>query len=323
MEWNFESLQRLIDDEVNETSNLEFKASDSLLTRREQRANGAHPNDPSLKDNFAEASKDVSAMANANGGHIIYGIRENDANRADAFDSGYSPSAKKIAWLEEVFAKHIIPPINNIKIYPIRLLNGTNEVYVVEVPAATSNAPHQSSDKHYYQRVNARNVQLADCQIRDLMRRDTSADLFITASNLNGNWDYNATGQEPKLRFTLQIAVGNNANTPAMYAVFFLFIDSRLTIENITEWHKTDNVNQKDHVIFHRYQRNWSIPASMPLFKDCPLSLMESSVCYQALPNDRGSFQFPFFWEIHTIGSGKKSGNGSLDFPAMELPFRT
>lgn len=65
-EWSEADLQRLADDKVGESLQLEFKGS------------GALSKNP---DGRAEIAKDVSAMANAAGGTIIYGIAEKKTGR--------------------------------------------------------------------------------------------------------------------------------------------------------------------------------------------------------------------------------------------------
>lgn len=60
-EWTQESLQRYINEEIEESLNLDYKAADALAKTNRKRG---------------EVTKDVSAMANSDGGVIIYGIKE-------------------------------------------------------------------------------------------------------------------------------------------------------------------------------------------------------------------------------------------------------
>ena len=62
--WNQATIQQYIDDEIQESLTLDYKAADALGKRDEKKR---------------EITKDVSAMANSSGGVIIYGIAEYDA----------------------------------------------------------------------------------------------------------------------------------------------------------------------------------------------------------------------------------------------------
>jgi predicted HTH transcriptional regulator len=61
-----DDLQRLIDDEIQESLTLDYKASPALAK------------DSKSRD---ELCKDVSAFANSAGGQIIYGIEEKIGNQ--------------------------------------------------------------------------------------------------------------------------------------------------------------------------------------------------------------------------------------------------
>lgn len=61
--WDEERLQAYVDNFIEESSTLDYKAADALgLTDRKRK----------------EITKDVSAMANSAGGVIIYGLKEYD-----------------------------------------------------------------------------------------------------------------------------------------------------------------------------------------------------------------------------------------------------
>ena len=61
VEWNEAALQQYINDEIEESLTLDYKAADSLDKADKKKT---------------EITKDVSAMANSAGGIIIYGISE-------------------------------------------------------------------------------------------------------------------------------------------------------------------------------------------------------------------------------------------------------
>ena len=70
-----EDLQSLIDNEVEESTNLEYKSSFAIENKKWKE----------------ELAKDVSAMANANGGTVIYGIREKEVSKGHSIASELLP----------------------------------------------------------------------------------------------------------------------------------------------------------------------------------------------------------------------------------------
>ena len=64
--YDIDYLDQLIANSVEENAELEYKAAAAL--QREDRK-------------ITEATKDVSPFANSNGGILIYGIKENQANK--------------------------------------------------------------------------------------------------------------------------------------------------------------------------------------------------------------------------------------------------
>jgi hypothetical protein len=66
-------------------------------------------------------------------------------------------------------------------------LKGANQVaYAVDVPQATSRAPHQSKDHRYYKRSNFESKPMEDYEVRDAMRRSIDyGRQYVTAWDLN------------------------------------------------------------------------------------------------------------------------------------------
>ena len=132
-------LQRLIDDQVEEDSRLEYKAAESL----------------GLSDGKKnEISKDVSAFANSAGGTIIYGIRESSGtppHRPEGLD-GIDPAQLSKEWLDQVINSRIRERILGVLINPVNLSGQQSGkvAYVVQIPQSTT--AHQASDNRYYRR---------------------------------------------------------------------------------------------------------------------------------------------------------------------------
>jgi len=152
--YNFEYLQNLIENQIEESLHLDYKASGALAKQN---------------DKTTEISKDVSAMANSDGGILIYGIREDENNRhlPKEIDSIKRKDFPK-EWLEQIIQEKIQPRIDGIKIYSISI-DIENVVYVVQIPK--SNTAHQAADKKYYKRFNFLSTAMYDYEIRDIFNR--------------------------------------------------------------------------------------------------------------------------------------------------------
>ncbi len=186
-EWDYSDLQSLVG--VEENSNLEFKQSEAL---------------ENTDKNKNEMAKDVSALANAAGGIIVYGIVEVKGGLADHVDKGTTQTPE---WIDQVLATNIEPKIANLTIKRIPLPAG-KFAYVVDVPMAVTFAPHQAkAQKNYYRRHNTTVLAMLDHEVRDLMRRASSPDLFLNYEFIP--WDGN--------QFEACIRIGNHSESPALY----------------------------------------------------------------------------------------------------------
>lgn len=214
-------IQRLIDDGIEENLSLDYKASDALgKTDGKKR----------------EIGKDVSAMANSDGGQIIYGIAEKD-REPTRDDPGIDPAVFSKETLEQIIDTNISPRIEGLVIVPITLASG-RVVYVVTIPQAISRAPHQASDKHYYVRQNFQSVRMEDYQVKDAMRRSTSPHLFVrfefegNAESVTGETEQLHPSLPPAMGFNVYARIYNRSAQPALYAIFRIFIDERLALIN-------------------------------------------------------------------------------------------
>jgi hypothetical protein len=171
--WNQSELQRHINDGVEESLTLDYKAGDALGT-----------SDGKKK----EITKDVSAMANSAGGTIIYGIKEYDEEDTKHLPEKFAPIDRRQfskEWLEQVI-NTIQPRINGIIIHSVELSTGFNDVaYVVEIPQSAT--AHQARDKKYYKRFNFLSEPMEHYEIKDVMNRLTSPDVDVEFSYHNTN----------------------------------------------------------------------------------------------------------------------------------------
>ena len=163
--WTEAKLRNFITGGIEESLTLEYKAAEAL-DRSEYKKK--------------EITKDVSAMANAAGGLLIYGIGE-----SSNADKRYLP--EKITpvnrgefpreWVEQII-NGIRPRIDGIVIHAVNLSSGASDVaYVVEIPQSFT--AHQASDHRYYKRFNFQSVPMEDYEVRDVMFREQTPDITL------------------------------------------------------------------------------------------------------------------------------------------------
>jgi len=189
-EWTQQELDRRIADKVEEGQSLEYKAAGAL-----GKSDGKK----------REITKDVSAMANAAGGEIIYGIKEYDEKDRRHLPEKIDPIDRlefSKEWLEQVIGG-IAPRIEGLRIYPVDLDTGATDVaYVVEIPQSMT--AHQANDFRYYQRQNFRVVPMHDYQIRDVMNRGIAPSATVEFTGVKVGVDESRTHH-----YKLQVVVRN------------------------------------------------------------------------------------------------------------------
>lgn len=221
--WQEADIQALIDDSVEEGQHLDYKDSRAL----------------SKADWKKDVCKDVSAMANADGGVIIYGVTEAEFQdgkkrkiRPQGFDDGIDPAERS--------KEQIVQVINDglqrrpeFFIDKVELSNNPGRVcYVIRVPKSLTGAHQLTVDKdyRYYQRQETETKAMQDWQIRDVMNRQTGPDLSIKFSIDMNHW---AKGENFPVCPTIQ----NSSKNPAEYAFVTLWIDIRLAEHSAQSLH--------------------------------------------------------------------------------------
>lgn len=190
-EWTIADLEALFGTE--ESSNIEFKDGRSLLNEADKKK---------------EIAKDVSAMANAAGGIIIYGIKEKDSVAAEL--AGIEATPGKAEWFEQVITNNIEPKVQGVVIQRIDLPDNKLAL-VVEIPQATTFAPHQSKQhSQYFRRYNNTIQTMMDHEVRDIMRRASRPELYL-------RYYIKALLFETDV-YDVSIYFGNVSNEPALYS---------------------------------------------------------------------------------------------------------
>lgn len=250
-EWDETDLQKLITDQLQESLKLDYKQSDALAK---------------TSSGQTEIAKDVSAFANSAGGRLIYGIVEAN-NLPIGIDGGADPASITREWIENTIISRIQPRIPGIVIKPIALAAGGN-AYVIDIPQATTFAPHQAGHR-YYRRYNFQSVPMEDYEVKDAMRRASTSEPFIYFTIFRFQ---NAEGAD---RVRLCARIGNRSAEPMLYASIKIILGQPLFSgqhPNVDGWTSAEGVlstgNEGPQPGVQIYSSNHSIPGSMPIFKE-------------------------------------------------------
>jgi hypothetical protein len=170
-EWDEHDLDMIVEADQKETTTIDYKASPALAFKDRTPLSGG-------KGTLGEKRRqdmirDVASMANAEGGLIIYGIAERSGGYPDHIDDGADPKTVSAEQIEQIILTNINPRVEGFVVHRIDLKSkgkGTC-AFVVSIPKAQKNAPHQSDDKLYYRRHDATKLVMEDNEIRDMMGR--------------------------------------------------------------------------------------------------------------------------------------------------------
>lgn len=160
-EWEEEDIQRLIDNQRKEATDLEYKQCDALVENKKK-----------PREKIIEAlSKDASSFANTEGGTIIYGVIE-EGHLPKKIDKGFDPTKIKKEWIEDIIDANVKPKIEGLKIKQVELNrnNPGKVIYIIYIPRSLQGAI-QAKDYRYYQRRNFKPEPMEDYQVRDVMNR--------------------------------------------------------------------------------------------------------------------------------------------------------
>jgi hypothetical protein len=239
---------------LKESLHVEYKASDAIDKKSDSKK--------------LEMARDISAFANADGGQIIYGMKENKDHEPDGLDSGLDPREYPEIWFEQILQQHVTPLMPSVKPRHIPLSNARVAV-VIDIPAATGD-PHQV-DGRYYRRYNFNRLIMEHYEIREMFHRSTRPDLSI-------KFYFDKLQTRQMLRYApptehhspvgLTPIISNNSNEPSLYAVALIYLDSRLTV--LTTDYTRLAATDIDGASVIPYRLSFYPSQSMPIFKEQP-----------------------------------------------------
>jgi hypothetical protein len=220
----YEELNALIINKVEENYNLEYKSADALL-------HIGYKNNK--KDGASELIKDVSAMANAAGGIVIYGIKEFDDAERKHLPEKITP-IKRIEFskerIEQLINGNIMPKIEGLLIHPIELENSDEVAYVIEIPQGKT-AHQNTKDQRYYKRQNFEATAMLDFEIRDIMNRGSYPKLVLEFEIIkevvvgNNLIPQMFVQNKSNIQYYLKFVLKNVGNVYANYVNYFIEVN--------------------------------------------------------------------------------------------------
>jgi hypothetical protein len=241
--WTEDDLERLIADGEAESNILEYKAADALSKQDAKKQ---------------EVGKDVSAMANGAGGVIIYGMAEGTAGRPTHID-GIVPASFSRDWLDQIIKSNIQPPVQDVLIAVVTLKDG-KVAYVVTVPQAITLAPHMAPDHRYWWRSNGTTSRMVDFQVRDVMRRATTPELFADVT-LSGPMPVGANR-----RVEIIVEIGNRSMVPALYTTITLAVPAEYSSQVVQDHWNWGQPFMTGGMNLNHYEVNLATPRDQPIY---------------------------------------------------------
>ena len=139
---NFENIENLIENNIKESSNLDYKRE--------------------LNKYNSEIAKDISSFANASGGKIIFGIDEKDGLPNSINWINTKGVKEKI---ESVILSNIQPEIKGYDIYSVENpKDNTQAIFIVDIPES-SDSPHMANHRYYIRR-NFKSEYMEDYEVK-------------------------------------------------------------------------------------------------------------------------------------------------------------
>jgi hypothetical protein len=191
--WQLSDIDRMIEDRVQESLVLDYKASGSL-------SRDSKP--------VSELTKDVSAFANSEGGALVYGVTQDKDNYPLALDVGSDKGTISAEWMSQIIDSRISPRIRGYRIHAIDLPTG-KALFVVYVPQAET--AHMADDNRYYRRSDCRSVPMEAYEVLDVMGRSKAADFRLDLRLASGGTKLFVYGE-------------NFSSVPVPYYVVYLYL---------------------------------------------------------------------------------------------------
>lgn len=259
---------------VKESLHIEYKASDSIDKRDDKKK--------------LEIARDVSAFANADGGQIVYGMKENKDHEPDGLDAGVDPKEYPEIWFEQILQQHVTPLLTSVKPRHVPLQNGRVAV-VIDIPA-TDGDPHQV-DGRYYRRHNFNRLIMEHYEVRDAFRRLTAPNLWVSLSFVGGERltiDFPDRGDVSN-PFYLIANIENRANTPAHYTIVEIGVAAELHVFHRGTFDRLDQADDDRGTPMNWFRQSIIAPPGLPIFKGHKVGLTNDHLMFALHHKDMGN----------------------------------
>lgn len=224
--WSERSLQGYVG--TTETLTLEFKSCRALLATdgkdRQQRV--------------LAAATDVAAMANEQGGVIIYGIEESKGGghrEALRVEEGFRrDDGVNREWFLQIIRGHIQPPLGELDAVDVPL-EGGGYALVVLVPQAFGSA-RQTSDRLYWRRDAHGNRKMSHQEIEDVRARAYQPVLEL--EGYDATMGSHSSGGMTTWQPYVQFAISNTSSATASFAVVTVALGNGVgvTLPSSPQW---------------------------------------------------------------------------------------
>ena len=149
--------------------------------------------------------KEVVALANTSGGHLILGIEEDKGATPIAQSIKPIPRCADLAQRLSHMAQHIDPPVPLLLIQGVAV-DGEAGVVVFRVPSSRS-APHRAPDKECYVRRGTDSVPVSMREIQDMSLAIGRRGEWVTKRQDQAHADFQAWMAKPLARFPTAVGV--------------------------------------------------------------------------------------------------------------------
>jgi hypothetical protein len=255
-------------------------------------------------------------------------MQEKD-NFPQGLDDGIDAAQFPGIWFEQVIQQNVSPQIEGLQIHEVPLNEKADRVaVVVTIPAGQSRVPHQAKDGRYYRRHNFRNQIMEDYEVRDMMRRETSAKPYVEfAFDRNNSKESGYSGHNPDGLFEVRLYafVSNRSRQPAFYSVVTIFISTAVRLISQGEFQERTFYSDKRGNDYYALRRQYGIPNHFPIFSEAqiPISNPPTTIGIDYATHLAGG-SFPIGYEAltpgyHGIEFGLircNHGRIQIDFPA-------
>jgi Putative DNA-binding domain len=157
-------LQVLIDTQVAERKNIEYKQS---LPKNEEKEKEKSSGKSSIEEK-KEFLADVSSLANTAGGHLIFGIKEQNGLPIELCGVQVDNTDAEKLRLESLLQEGLSPRIPRVEIHLVELSSKRAHVFILRVPSSFL-SPHRVIYKrhaHFYARSSAGKYQMDVPELR-------------------------------------------------------------------------------------------------------------------------------------------------------------